>query len=739
MRLCRKYFKMCAVLSKNKRVFHRFFLSGILSASLFCSNDPYPSYESRQNIYYTAFSGEPKHLDPAMSYSSDEYRVLAQIYEPPLQYHLFKRPYELIPTTLTKLPQVSYQKGPKGSTKVVYTLTLRQDIRFQEHPAFSKTPDGRYAYHLNEGESFPDIDHPNELPLKSSRNLTAYDYAYQIKRLAHPKVPCPIFSILASYLDGFQEFSDLLKKEVEKERDRRKQAQGAFYNQETDEKNRPIYTDLRKYDLPAVAVPNEHTLQIFLKKRYPQLMYWLAMPFFSPVPWEVDRFYNQEAAAEQNLNLDRFPVGTGAYTLTVNRPNHRMVLERNPNFHEEFYPGLDEASPEDIQAGYLESAGQRLPFIDKVVMTLEKESIPRWNKFLQGYYDTSGLGSDFFDSVISFSESGMGLTKEMKEKKIQLSSSASQTTYYYAFNMLDDVIGGLGEKKKKLRQAVSIAFDVEEFIQIFLNQRGVPAQGPIPPEIFGYQEGREGTNPVVYEWNWEKNARERKSLALAKRLLAEAGYPGGRDSQGKPLILYYDSVQGGSTSRSEIDWVRKQFKKLDIDLQIRATNYNQFRQKVRQGNFQILRWGWHADYPDPENFLFLLYGPNGKVASGGENASNYDSPVYNQLFKQMEVMENTPLRWEIIKKMIGILREDAPWVWGFHPLEDVLYHSWYKNTKPLQIGSMNTIKYRRIDFEAREEYRSQYNDPILYPVWLSICLLFGSLYFLRRKKPSSDI
>ena len=79
----------------------------------------------------------------------------------------------------------------------------------------------------------------------------------------------------------------------------------------------PIYLDLRKYDLPGVQVIDDHTLRISLTRKYPQFVYWLAMPFFAPMPWEAERFYTQSAAVEQNITLNRFPVGTGAYTLAV--------------------------------------------------------------------------------------------------------------------------------------------------------------------------------------------------------------------------------------------------------------------------------------------------------------------------------------------------------------------------------------------------------------------------------------
>ena len=697
---------------------------------LHCDNNPYKNSEKGQNIYYTSFREEPKHLDPAIAYSSDEYTILSQIYEPPLQYHFLKRPFELTPLTLKKMPKIS----PSLGGGVAYTLEFRKDIYYQEHPAFATDENKKYIYHLNPGEVFSEnVEHPNQLEHKGKRLLTAHDYAYQIKRLAYPKVPSPIYVILKEYITGFGDFSKELEKEIIRVRKLRKQKKGDFYNQEMDEKRDPLYIDLRKFEMMGLEVIDDFILKIRLKKKYPQFIYWLAMPFFSPMPWEVIRFYTQSAAADQNLTLDRFPVGSGPYVLEINRPNYRMVLLKNPSFHEESFPKKGEAS--DAVQGFLDDAGKKLPFLDKVVYTLEKESIPRWNKFLQGYYDNSGVGSEVFDSAVVLSAEGVSLTRSMQGKGIQLSRVVTQTTYYYAFNMLDDLLGGYSEKKRKLRQAISIALDVEEYIQIFLNGRGVPAHGPIPPGIFGYQSNKEGMNKTVYVWDEKRNEYKRKSIDLAKKLLSEAGYPGGKNSKGSPLVLYYDKVQSGASDKAEIDWMRKQFRKLNIDLQIRSTDYNQFRAKVRKGNYQILRWGWHADYPDPENFLALLYGPNGKVASNGENVANYKNLQYDSFFRRLERIENTPRRALLIRKALDVVKKDSPWIWGFHPIAFNLYHSWYKNAKPMEVGSMNILKYKRIDAKQREEFRGSVNQPVLYPIWIILIIFFSIMsYSIWSKK-----
>jgi ABC-type transport system substrate-binding protein len=313
------------------------------------------------------------------------------------------------------------------------------------------------------------------------------------------------------------------------------------------------------------------------------------------------------------------------------------------------------------------------------------------------------------------------VTPEMEEKGIRLSTSVDTTTGYVAFNWLDPVVGGPSERARKLRHAISIAFDVEEQITIFANGRGIPAQGPIAPGIFGYREGRDGVNPVVYEWKDGKP--ERKSLEVARKLLAEAGYPGGRDAKtGQPLVLYFDTVVRGAGDKAVFDWYRRQFEKLDIQLVIRDTDWNRFQEKIRKGDTQMFRLGWNADYPDPENFLFLLHGPQSRAKFQGENAANYLNPEYDALFEKMKNMPNSPERERIIDRMVEIARADAPWIWGTHPKRYSLRHSWLVNDKPNTMAR-NSIKYLKIDPATRAERRAEWNKPVLWPVALILLVL----------------
>jgi len=697
-------------------------------------NRPYPAAEAGENVLYSSFKERPKHLDPAQSYSSNEVTFTGQIYEPPLQYHYLKRPYELVPLTATEVPEPRYLDSDgnplpadAAATEIaysVYDINIQPGIRYQPHPAFATDAGGKALYLDLAPQDMENIHSLADFPETGTRELIAADYVYQIKRLAHPRLNSPILGLMSDYIVGLKEYTGTL---------------AAAWDEIAAGNEEGVYLDLTQYPLAGAEVLDRYTYRIRINGKYPQLLYWLAMPFFAPVPQEADRFYSQDGMQQRNITLDWYPVGTGPYLLTVNNPNRQMVMSRNPNFHGETYP--TEGEPGDREAGLLLDAGKPLPFIDRAVFSLEKEDIPYWNKFLQGYYDTSGISSDSFDQAIQIGPGGeVALTESMRAKGIELNTAVSTSIFYTGFNMLDPVVGGDTERARKLRQAISIAVDFEEFISIFLNGRGIPAQGAIPPGIFGHVEGRAGINSYVYEFG--EHGPRRKSIDAARQLLAEAGYPEGRDIEtGKPLVLYFDTPQTGPDAKARLDWLMKQFTKLDIQLVIRGTDYNRFQDKMLKGTAQIFQWGWNADYPDPENFLFLLYGPNAKVGRNGENAANYDNPEFNRLFDRMKNMENGPVRQAIIDEMQAITRHDAPWLFGYFPKQFSLHHAWYLNSKT-NLMANNALKYRRIDPELRVRLQAEWNRPVRWPLGLLAVLLLAVLlpawigYQRRQRMPA---
>lgn len=701
------------------------FLAGCSRAPI---NSPYAEKAEQDNTLYTAFvQRSPKYLDPASSYSTDETPFTYSIYEPLYGYDYLARPYKLVPRAAVELATPVYLDGngrplpdnaPGSSIAVsVYDVRIKPGIMFAPHPAFARDAAGRYDYWPVPAEQLEHTFSIGDFANVGTRELTADDYVYAFRRLASPRVVSPIYGVMAEHIVGMREYGEGLKS---RDQARRRQAGTSLDTG---------WLDLRQNGFDGVQALDAHTLRIKVKGKYPQFKYWLAMTFTAPVPWEADRFYHQPGMAEHNLSLNTWPVGTGPYMLTESIQNRRHVLSRNPNFRGEPYPCQGE--PADQAAGLLKDCGKTTPFIDRVVFTLEKESVPLMGKFIQGYYDVPQADrGDYGIAMRVAAGDSADKASLYKDHGIQLLTSTEAQIYYFGFNWLDPVVGRgdtpeQREKNRKLRHAISIAFDWEQYVSIFQNDQAEAAYGPVPPGVPGYQALPEGLNPYVY--TLEAGRAVRKPLAVAKQLLKEAGYPDGRDARtGEPLILHFDSA-AGMGSNATLDWMRRQLAALNIQLEVRATDYNRFQDKMRQGSAQMFMWGWVADYPDAENFLFLLYGPNAKMSKGGENAANYQSPEFDRLFEQMRFLDDGPLKDQVIHKMVAIVQADAPWMFGYFPKSGGAYQEWVGNAKPTQMVR-NTLQYYRIAPSLRVKKIKEWNQPVWWPLWLLAVLLVLGIY-----------
>jgi len=688
-------------------------------------NHPYRAEASRGDdagTIYSSFRERPRHLDPARAYSADAYQFVGQIYQPPLQYHYLKRPFELVPYAAAEQPRIRYVDAQgrelpadAPAARVAYTLydvRIREGQTYQPHPALAVDATGAARYAglderaLRRVATLADFEHVG------TREVVAADFVHQIKRLAHPRLQSPILGKMGGTIVGLSDLAARLRAQAK-------------------DQPRDAYIDLDDHRLEGAQVVDRYTFRVRVHGRNPQFIWWLAMPFFAPMPPEADRFYAQPGMARRNLSLDTYPLGSGPYLLAENDPNRRMVLARNPNYRGESYPA--EGAPGDREAGLLSDAGRALPLTERIVFSLEREPIPYWNKFLQGYYDTSGIAADTFDQAVQVTGAGeVAVSEEMAARGIRLETSVATSTFYLGFNWLDPVVGSgppgdaaARERARLLRHAISLAIDQEEFISIFRNGRAIPAQGPIAPGIIGYRDGEAGLNR--HQYDWVDGAPRRKPLSEARRLLAQAGWPGGRHARsGQPLVLHLDTTGSGAGARSRIEWTVQQLARIGVQLVPRVTDWNRFQEKLRQGNVQLFFLGWNADYPDPENFLFLLHGEEAKVGRDGNNSANYRNDEYDRLFVRMRAMENGPAREALIDRMVEILRHDAPWVWGFHPVDYTLRHGWLHNSKPNTMAQ-NELKYHRVDAAQRQRLQAQWNRPLLWPLGLAGVLLLALL------------
>lgn len=687
-------------------------------------NSPYGPKAMAENALYTAFtSRSPKHLDPALSYSGDETPFTYSIYEPLYGYHYLERPYHLIPKTAQELSEpVYYDKQGEVLPQItpgeqvyksVYTIRIKSGIKYQPHPAFARDALGQYRYYPMPSADLSHAYSIADFPEMGTRYLTAHDYVYGFKRLASPRLASPISAVMAEHILGFEQF---VKQLAELDR----------------QASRSAWLDLREPVLEGVQALDDLTLEITVLGKYPQFKYWLAMTFTAPVPWEAERFYSQPGMAEHNLSLNSWPVGTGPFMLTESITNRRHILERNPNYRGEPYPCTGE--PGDQAAGLLQDCGQMMPFLDKVVFSIEKESVPLMGKFLQGYYDVPQVERGEYGVAMTVAAGDSADKAQLyDERGLQLRTNAEPGLFYLGFNWLDPVVGKgdsaeQAERNRKLRLAISIAFDWEQYVSIFMNSQALVAQSPVPPGVLGYQPLPQGANPYVYEQ--EADQIKRRSLEEARTLLAQAGYPDGRDAKtGKPLILYFDSMTGMGADAS-MDWMRRQLGQIGIQLEVRASDYNRFQEKMKKGAAQLFIWGWNADYPDAENFLYLLYGPQAKVAHGGENASNYHNAEYDSLFEQMRYLDDGPEKESVIHRMVDIVRHDAAWMWGYIPNSGGAYQSWVGNAKPTQMVR-DSLQYLRVDSEQRNLLTQQWNRPNWWPMAFFFAAIWALIALVR--------
>jgi oligopeptide transport system substrate-binding protein len=498
-----------------------------------------------------------------------------------------------------------------------YRIRLRRGVRFVDDPCF---PGGK------------------------GREVKAEDFVYSVKRLADQRNKTTGWWIYEGKIVGLDEF----------------RAAGDSLPPLSDSTYHPALYDRAVEGLSAL---DDTTLQIKLTKPYPYFKYILAMQYAAVVAHEAVDYYRED--------FMNHPVGTGPFILTEWRRGLRLRFARNPGYHHGFYPS--EGTRDDSARGLLADAGRPLPFIDRLDIDIFEEGQPMWLNFLRGNLDYSTIPKDNFGQVVTPQKTLKG---DYAGKGLSLIPKEELDLTYVAFNMEDPVLG----KNKKLRQAMSLASNVEETIQLFYNNQAMHARSPIPPGLFGYD------STFV-------NPNARYDLEAAKQKLTEAGFPGGK---GLPEFEYL--TQTSTASRQMVEQFIQHMARIGVRVRLEAVTWPEFLDRLKKKKIQLAGAAWGADYPDPENFLQLLYGPN---ESPGENNANFKNAEYDSLYLKMAVMQDTPERKAIIDRMKNIVADECPWILETHRLRQELKYDWTNNFKPSAVIDM-PAKYIRIDDALRQ-------------------------------------
>ncbi len=592
-------------------------------------------------VSFGTYGAEVKSIDPATCGDTTSAGIQGNIYEGLYCYHYLKRPVEVIPQLAAAMPEIS-------NDGLTYTIRLKEGVRYSRNPCFGRSGDGRWG----------------------TRTVRAEDFVLAFKRTADYHINT---GLAWAFLSG-----RILGLDAWRERSRGYEAGG-----------------FSRYDLPVKGLEalDELTLRIRLNENFPQMIYVLAMSVYAPVPREAVDYWLASTddgqggrkpipPAKRTTEFQRPEevVGTGPYLLTKFVRAGTIVLERNPDFREDYYPA--DGAPGDAEAGLLDDAGKHVPFIDVQYLDFVQEDYTAWQLFLSRQVDASGIPKETFEFVITPDKE---LAEQWRHRNIHLHRYALPVVYWLVFNMEDPVLGC----SKSLRQALCLAYDVESHIKVLYNGRGIRAVSILPTGIKGHDEA--GPGPYFRL----DVAAAREKLEQAKAELAAAGKLVAGEIPELTLSM-------GGTDRATArmgEFVQQQFDKIGVRLKFELMDWPTLQEKVNNKQTQIYTMGWHGDYPDAENFLQLFYSPN--IAKGTNNA-NYASEDFDRLYERVRTMDDSPQRTALYAQMARMISEDCPVLLLSEPISFVLAYDWVRNVKAHPFG-YGFFKYRRIDTEARHQ------------------------------------
>ncbi len=532
-------------------------------------------------------------LDPAKAYSDDSLFVSAQVLEPLYQYHYLKRPYELQPLIAEGFPKVSN----KGKLVVVH---LKKNIFFHPHPAFEN----------------------------KTRELVAEDFVTQFKRLALEELKSPGRGIFTGLIEGFQDYNSLVE--------------GNWEN-------------LPKFPMKGVRALDKYSLEIELLKSEPNINYYLALNFLSPVPWELVKYTGNK--------LDNILLGTGPY-IYQGEDSNSLMMNKNEKYRDAFYPTSGDRYA-NVQK-LLSSSKEKIPFIDSIRFEVVNNEKERWDKFFNRKFDLLTVPKTYIDQL--YDEKGE-LGSEIKKRELELKHFPILANRWLAFNMKDPLLG----KNKSIRQAIAYAINYDEYIKLLSSNTNLRANSILVPGISGYMPAKD----FRFLYDPEK----------AKLILKEAGFASPSEV---PKIVY--STRGTqAVNIQEANFIKEQLEKIGLKVEIEILPFSEFLQKGRAGQLMFFTDNWLFDYPDGENILQLLYSAN----FPGVNKSGYSNERVDELYNQLKMTTNLDQRDKIFHEMEELIFEDLPWIPMMYESSFVLHYPDIKNFRKSSI-IRNYVKYLKI-------------------------------------------
>jgi oligopeptide transport system substrate-binding protein len=404
-----------------------------------------------------------------------------------------------------------------------------------------------------------------------------------------------------------------------------------------------------------------------------------------PVAREVIEAYDADTMAH--------PVGTGPFVLKEWVRRSKIVLERNPDHRGyELDTRYADMSDEWDRRVVEELRGKRLPLLDRIEIYPIDDEQPRYLAFLNKEHDI--LDETPFSFIHQVLPNGK-LSVPLARQGVRVFRELQPEITYDVFNVEETVngkpnpVGGYSPQRVALRRAMVMAHDRTAEIAIIRKNQALPAETPVPPGVVGY-------DPEIHA------AAQDYNPARAKALLDMFGYvdrdgDGWRDQpDGQPLVLTYKYNAGSQETRQLAELWSKSMSNVGIRIEATAVTFADLLNDKRVGNFQMAASAWIADYPDAQNFLQLLYGPN----TNQSNESRFRLPEYDRLYEKSLGFPDGEERNRLYREMDRLMLVYAPWRLGVHRVFNHLLYPWVKGYKKHPILYTN-FKYLDLDVAAQ--------------------------------------
>lgn len=327
-------------------------------------------------------------------------------------------------------------------------------------------------------------------------------------------------------------------------------------------------------------------------------------PFLHLMAYDAASIVPREEVLRLGMAFASRPVGTGAFRLKEWRRDDRVVLE--------------------AFSGHFRGA----PHLERVVFRIIPAEITRFNDYKAGNLDVSDIPTGHCRAV----QADPGL-------RAQVAIWPTLGTHGVRFNVEKPPFND-----RRMRLAVAHAIDAAAIVQGLLEGCVIAGRGILPPALPGY-------NAAVTAPGLDR--------ARARQLLAEAGFPGGR---GLPPITYHFNTSDLNQRIGEL--LQAQLREVGITLELRRLDWAAHLKVVDEGAVTMFRQGWIADYPDPENFLTVLFHSRNIGAAG--NTSRYRSSELDRLLDQGDVMPAGPARFTVYQGVEQRLLDDGAWITLYH-------------------------------------------------------------------------